>query len=442
MKGVLAWVKANLVVVICTAVIIIVLPVSWFFSSGWNESIRASREKTVKADYDKVRSFKVKYSWPAIDPSTAAVEVDAEPNAALTDFFKTQNARVKTEAEGVVKLAEEHNRRGHKVLVEGLLPSGTGPEGQSKAYQMAKMVVGNQGVPWVYKELFESMGGGDPRASNEVYEALRDTEVQNLQAIRGAQGNRPLTPEEQAKVTKALLEKRTSEYQKRAKEISFYANPDVLGAQIPRVMPKEPPSIREVFQWQSDFWLTADILGAVRLANTDERGQALPVERAVVKKIERIVIRPSAFSAPRAGEGQPEEQPTGETAAPPAPDAQVVPDYSRSISGRWSGQGNGVYDVRKAEVTLIVSAKNIGVMFDAFGRSNFITITDCDLYDVDLWSELERGYYFGGESVVRAKIEVEVVWLRSWTTAFMPAEVKQRLGIPEPAPAAAPEQPK
>lgn len=435
MKKIWPWIKSNLIVVICTVVILLVLPAGWIVSSMWNEKIRDEQQKKVKADFDKVKSSVVKYAAPTLDPSTPAVELDSAPNAKATAYFKDLNARVKGEAEGVVKLAQEHNQQGHTVLVEGLLPSGTGPEAQSKAFLLAGLVMH---VPptepsKVYTKLFESMHAGDPPSGSALFDVLRDAEERERAAILGG-ASRQLTAEEQAKITRKLVELRAAEYQRRAREISFYADPDVLGNQIPRSKPKEAPSIRDAFQWQADYWLVSDLLNAVRLTDTDERGQPLPVDRSPIKRIVKITLRPSAFSAQRS-EGAAEPEST-EAVAAPASDAQVVPDYTRSISGRWSGPGNGVYDIRKADLELIVASAQIPAMFDGFARSNFITITDCDLYEVDLWQELERGFYYGSESVVRAKIEVEVVWLRTWTVPFMPAEIKKKLGIPE-APAAA-----
>jgi hypothetical protein len=51
--------------------------------------------------------------------------------------------------------------------------------------------------------------------------------------------------------------------------------------------------------------------------------------------------------------------------------------------------------------------------------------------------DLERGYYYGPEHVVRATITIESVWLRNWVGPLMPASVKRSLGVPEPTPPAA-----
>ena len=56
------------------------------------------------------------------------------------------------------------------------------------------------------------------------------------------------------------------------------------------------------------------------------------------------------------------------------------------------------------------------------------------LSDVDAKGDLERGYYYGNEHVVRATITLETVWLRQWTAPVMPSSVKKALSIAEPTP--------
>lgn len=438
MKGVLAWIKKNLLVVIFSAIIVIVLPVTWFFSSRWNKSIRENREQQVKADFDKLK-VKVQYALPSLDPSLPQVELNTEPNIVLTEWFAKERTKIMAQGDGVVKLAEGFNRKDHSPLVEGLLPSGRGPEAQSKAWQLAKLLVGENNEPSAYQKLFDSIRAGSPVSGADLTQILQEARERELAAIVGqASGGRQLTPEEEQKLTRNLLDRRIGEYQRRAKEISVYATPAVLGAAIPTAVPRDPPSIRQAFEWQTDFWLVGDVLEAIKAANTGPDGQSLPVADAVVKRIERMTFGESPF-APAPAEGAAPAE--GEEAAAPAegnPAGEVKPNYGYSISGRWNGRGNQFYDVRPMDLVLVVSAKRLPQLIDSISRSNFMTVTDLDLSEVDLWGDLEQGYFYGEESVVRATIEVETVWLRTWTVPFMPEEVKTALGVPKPAPVEAP----
>lgn len=228
--------------------------------------------------------------------------------------------------------------------------------------------------------------------------------------------------------------------QQRARRLSVFGGPETVAGAIPKSVPREPPPIVECFAWQTDYWLIGDILAIIRNANVDSGGQRTTVPDSVVKRIEKIAVISSPLAIGRAGAEAGHAATEEGSSAPAAPAggagaAMVAPDFNKSISGRWSGVGNDVYDVLLTRVNLIVSSKRLPQLFDAICRTNFMTVTDCDLSEVDLWSELDQGYFYGDESVVRASIEIEVVWLRSWTRAFMPKEVRTHLNIPDPPPA-------
>ncbi|HRJ50375.1 MAG TPA: hypothetical protein PKU91_07570, partial [Phycisphaerales bacterium] len=201
-----------------------------------------------------------------------------------------------------------------------------------------------------------------------------------------------------------------------------------LGSDVPRVMPAQPPALDECFMWQFDYWVVSDVLDAIALANTDPDGRPSPVDRSVAKRLERIETSDQwvmAFAA-RGSDSMGESVGTVDSGSP---DALIEPKFSRSITGRWSGPGNAVYDVRNVAVTLVASSARLPELMDAFARTNFMTVTDLDLSEVDVWADLEQGYFYGSEHVIRAKFIVETIWLRSWTQPLMPARVRGYLGI-------------
>src|SRR5262249_42002919 len=112
-------------------------------------------------------------------------------------------------------------------------------------------------------------------------------------------------------------------------------------------------------------------------------------------------------------------------------------DPFRSISARLGGPGNSYYDVRRAKMTVVVSSSRLQEFLEAIPRTNFMTVVDLDLSDVNAWDELKKGYYYGPEHVVKATVGIETVWLRSWMSNYMPSRLKQALKIPEPPPEAA-----
>jgi hypothetical protein len=94
-----------------------------------------------------------------------------------------------------------------------------------------------------------------------------------------------------------------------------------------------------------------------------------------------------------------------------------------------------MYDLRHATIEVIVDSAQIPRLFDAFAQTNFMTITNINLSEVDAWSELDKGFYYGDSSVVKATIELETVWLRSWMQPWFPKAIRTQLGIPEDKPA-------
>lgn len=440
MKPVLAWIKAHLLVVVSTLVVLVVLPVGYVFSAKWNESIKTKRAAEVKGDVDKL-NVKVSYAIPALDPSEPAVTQSDVPNAVRTEFFKKHRESVLKQAEGVVARAVEFNQRDHKPLVAGLLPDAKGEALQTLPFELADRLIGKEGRPSVYQELLERVRAGGPRAADKLAPILMDVETREREAILGQNANRQLTPDETKRILEKTVARRLGEYQARAREVTFYAGLDAFavdtgrGMSLLRVKPKMLPSLDECFCWQADYWMFSDIFEALAEANTDSGGRAQNVDQGAVKRVVRVLIKDSPYNKLEQSSSSSSGSETKEAPAPASPNAEIKPDFAKSITGRWAGPENGMYDLRHATVEIVVDSEKLLKLFDAFARTNFMTITNINLAEVDGWSELERGFYYGDASVVKATIEVEAVWLRSWMQPWMPKGIRTRLGIPEDKPA-------
>lgn len=439
MKNVLAWCKSHLLVVICSALVLIIVPTAFVLSSMWNTSIRTKRQAEVEDSYKKLKTMNVSYAVPSLDPAVPGLTLNAEPNEEITKLFEAERKKVIGQADGVVKKADQFNRKSHRALLDGLLPGGRGPEAQSRARAFAELLVGGPGAPPAYQALFDQINAGEPRDAGQLAVQLSDVATRKQNAIAGEGSSaRQLTPEESAEITKELKETRLGQYQSRARELSVFAGVGVLGNNILLSVPKTPPTNGEVFAWQADYWLIHDLLRAVDAANSGNGRRstidAMDVKSSsVVKRIQQIAFEKAPWQ-PKLKTGS--ESLTEETAPAAAPtDAQLTPDFKQSISGRFGGPGNGVYDIRYAYMTVVVSASRLPQFLDAIARTNFMTVVDVDLKEADVYGDLQRGYYYGDEPVVVASLEIEAVYLRSWTTPFMPTEIKKILGIPEPAPA-------
>lgn len=433
MKNVMSWIKGHLAIVICSAVVILSLPVAWYFSSNWNTKIRGAQQDAASAKYQAIQSAsKVTYVLPRLSNDAPAVEVSAAPNETLTAWFKTNRERILAQAKGIVEEAERINRRDHAPLIEGLFPNATGQAQQVKTLELADKIVYTGTPDTVYPQLLDRIGAGAPPLADSVGSVVEEERARLIEQITSGT-KRELSPEERERVDKAAVERRLAEYRARAGEISVYATMDIFpansttGAFVPRSKPDQPPPLLRAFEWQFNYWLYSDILDAVALANKGPDGRGVGVDRAVVKRLERIEISADWIQQFNSSVDESGNAVSSESGSA---DALIEPKFDRSISGRWSGPGNAVYDVRNVAITAVVSSARLPELIDAFAKTNFMTVTDVDLAEVDPWADLEAGYFYGSEHVVRARLIVETIWLRSWTVPYMPTAVREILGIP------------
>jgi hypothetical protein len=115
-------------------------------------------------------------------------------------------------------------------------------------------------------------------------------------------------------------------------------------------------------------------------------------------------------------------------------DAVVPTNPTLSVTGRPAGPGsnNSFYDIRRATVELVAQTSKLTNFVDALSATNFITVLDCDLYAVDVDEELKSGYFYGSDPVVRAKLQIESIWLREWMVPLTPPLLRQELMMPDP----------
>ena len=487
MKNILAWVKSNLLVVIFCAVIVLALPGSYVGASMWRAGILDSRKKEAENEYSTASKLDVTYTLPSYTPAGTPVEVKSAPNAKLTEWFKAQRTRLQEASGAVVKRADDFNqgigaeaaavgRTEFKPFVDGLFPSPAaaaqeqliaqrgkeafealtpelkdaavkklaGELAQPKLNDMEDALLGKRGRPNPYDALLAASKAGAAADPVQVAEALREMSAREMEKVTA--GKRPLTAEEQTALDKQLAERRLAEYQTAAKGISVYATIESMpdgkeGSSIPRGK-IDPDKIEPIsfFLYQWDYWTIQDIFAAVRLANT-EGGKLTDVERSIVKRIESIQIADpkGLFGTPEAAAPVDVTAPTA-TPVPTAP-GMVPLDPTVSITGREMSPANPMYDVRRVTLTVVVSSSRLTEFLDAITRTNFMSVTDMDLASVDVWEDLKLGYYYGQENVVRATVQIETIWLRSWMGKYMPPEILAILtggGAAGTDPAAAP----
>jgi hypothetical protein len=493
----LNWTKKNWPVIVSGVVIMGSLPTAWYFANNWNKKIKDDTEKVALKDFNGTK-VAIEYVVANPVPGEPNYTFKYAPNEEITKRFveiknelakqaKAVIDRVNAFNKGVGADAQAVGRTEHALLVPELFPGPTQAQIDQKAFggmdaaaiqalapekrdpaiakalrdltenglrDMVDRLTAARNYPDPYAALVKQANAGEPPAPSDVLATVQDRVAREIERI-GA-GGRELTPEERAVVAKLAQDARMARYQGATRGFSLYMNLSAMGAPVAanasgnrgtaapsgdsllrpianaaafRAMPSLEND-RDLFLYQWDLWMMSDVISAVRMVNT-ENGKPTAVEQSVVKRIDRLAA--TSFSALEI----PVEASSSATSLPvtPAtPGAEVKPDYKVSITGRSTSMANPDYDVRNVVLTAVVSSERLPALLDALSRVNFNTVLEVKLADVDTKADLEKGFYYGNDHVVRATITLETVWLRQWMSPVMPVSVKKALGVPEPTP--------
>jgi hypothetical protein len=248
---------------------------------------------------------------------------------------------------------------------------------------------------------------------------------------------------------------------------------------IPEFDLKSIPGIEILFGWQWRYWVISDTIGAIAAINQEQSVLTAPIKRVIFINVVGLpamedewddeVVDPGAGGGlpggggmggggmgggdmggggmgGRGGRGGPLGGPIGggaPTVPPPSggdnsgghgggsgggsnrPPAEEL--SSKTFTGRVSG---GMFDIVKVRLRCIVDTQRIPEILDGFSKYNFTTVVDVDLKPVDKFEAIAKGYEYGKASVSQLTVVLEGIWLRSWTTEYMPKKVKEILGIP------------
>ena len=257
-------------------------------------------------------------------------------------------------------------------------------------------------------------------------------------------------------------------YKDRASELGVYLSLDTLDP--PQFNRAAPPTLQELFGWQWRIWVLEEVADVVMALNA---GRAEPVNP--IKRIDQIHLsglmemEHAAGSAPPGGAPNPAPggrlgtgrggpigggggpmrggggpsrgggpgqgtPPGGGGKASSSPELTMATappagstNYDISLSGRIS---NSLYDVVNIHLSMVVETKAIPEILDAFAMQNFMSVIDLSITPADPFEAIREGYFYGAENVSNLELTVDSIWLRSWTSEFMPDVVRASLGIP------------
>lgn len=428
MNKVITWVRANVVIVIFCVVMIAALVALPIVSSKLNAGIQKDMQAKIqqKREMEGLMRTSVSINSQGL---AAPISGTGIVNDAFVREYEAFVGMEQGDADALLAAADDHNRKSRGVLHNDF------PNPIPSKLEVLPAQFHNQ-VDQAYDRLLESVGAGGAPDPSEIAETIATRKAQFLASKLQKDEGDDLNPEEVDKLREFLIDARLGLYLDRADELSFYATRGAVG--VPMWEQTRQYSLRDLYYWQWDYWVTEDILRAIASANEG----AETLRAAPVKQLEFIEIGPRLTGAggggnqggggmsPGAGPGA---GPGGgnQAAAPPAapadPKMPIPQNFGVSITGRSS---NSLYDVRPVRVSLVVDTVRIPEVLDAFAKQNLMTVTNLVVTEVDAFDAVQQGYYFGNDSVSRLDLDIETIWLRTWTAQFMPDMVKQELGVP------------
>ena len=428
-NDVLKWVRANVFIVVFVVLMLAaVVGLPFFVAKGMAESGAEARQARAAKyqELDRLRQTTV------TDPVTGET-AQGVVNARLLEDYRRIVELQREDAAAVREQAVAHNRDDHQPIEpDGWDRAVDGPwvlpQIENPLDRQTRPRLFHEELVEAYGELLDAVNAGMPPAPDTLEDALLRAEAQFRSSKLAKSMDDELTEEEAARLEEELGRTRLSLYSEAAARIGVYLDRAVLD--IPDWNIQNQPDMNDLFEWQWRYWIVSDLLGAIDRANAD----AQSVLRAPVKRIvnleflgapaDQTVADPNAGNTRRGARGR-----RGSSRGSAGPTRRGGPDYSATFTGRSS---NEQYDVRLVGLSVIIETDELETLFNALARQNFITVLDLTLVPVDPFVEARRGFVYRSDRLSRVDLVLETIWLREWTTEFMPEATKERLGIRTP----------
>jgi hypothetical protein len=433
-------VKRNLFSIISGAVALLAMLLAYYPLSGWFDQL-STRLKQSSAAYNDLNAvINASHHMPNLTLEPAETEpLKTFPSVKMIQQGVELVAELKGQSEKLSEIVMKMNA--HVPLVPQVFP--TGGAGQHK----------NQFKFAYYKrvaDLRQALNATSPPTLTElkvVMEKLRAEAYEKKLVTVGGRDNKSEIDSD-LRATELMLPER--ECQNRAKQFTMYASLKTMDPCIREgYMPAKddqfyPYDAESMWAAQTSLWIEEDIVKAIIATNAKAKGPG--VENAIVKRILKLDIPKKyitakgevTFSMPRfAGGGGPgagaaawkmPEPAAAEVGEPESPNTRI---YVASATGRIC---NSLYDVMHFTLVADCDAAHFRELMANLMTDRFITVVRTDLIGLDRDKEVNRGFLYGKDPVVRVAMRCEAIMFRDWTKRWMPPSVKKLLKVPdEPA---------
>ncbi len=415
LQGLLAWFKTHLTLVI--SLVLVVAALGMLF--GVVNNSRAAFEEELgqrSIDLNSIERFmNRRVTIPSEDPTNPTREIRLTVNPASVEALEKLYRQMNSGYQQLLETVVRFNRAGleddnpHDPLLPDLFP---GPASSAAAFNAARAYQNT--ILNLYDNVLEA---GTPPTSDEIDARMASVERDYLANALGATAK-------DAKLEQQKAQTRMNMLVDRARNIRVYgARPNLSGGNrsaglfdiAPWAVGNERPEMDSLWAGQVELWVQQDLCHAIRLANTPDTpppGQA-SVMTLPVKRVLNIDVSNEYHGG-------------GDTQAQPDLTRPLPTNYANSPTGRVS---NGLYDVRWANLTVMVDSTRIPALLNAIARVNFMTPIIQSITTVDLQKELADGYIYGqGVDVVQVELRIETLWLRQWTAGHATRDAARRLG--------------
>lgn len=435
-KPAIGWIKGHLFIFVMSLLIVLFLGCGWYFSGGLNTQLVSDIDDHKKNFQKLDKASKTSVTLPMTSGDfTASGTLNQALLGSLDELSKTMAGDVQSAKDLVLK----HNGEGSKKLLvdESQFPNPP----QSKREDLPNKV--HAALITAYDEMLEAANAGTPPALDSVEAMLLREQSRFVQADLRKTSRDELTEQELSELTSKLTQARLQMYNEVAGKITFYASPRTFKLVESPFVTKQDHSLAEMYTWHWDWWVAEDLVSAIAAANSNPvSGKALTVADAPVKRLISVQSLDAPFesSASRTGNSAGRQAGGSGRGGGSTPAATVGPlpepmvgmdgsldvDFAVSLTGRTS---NKVFDVRNVRVVLIVETAKLPRLVNALGNENFMTITNVSVQPANAFAAAERGYIYGANPVSRVTLDLETLWFRQWTAAWMPQDVRDALGI-------------
>ncbi|MBC8200776.1 MAG: hypothetical protein H8E86_01920 [Planctomycetes bacterium] len=465
-QKIIAWCKGNIVLVILIIVSIASIVGFPKMAATMEDDLRGKLKDRANKFSELDKFAQTKISLPASDESSREVV-----NQALIDEYVVVTGEIIEEAQKVIQTAIELNSKEYQVLFAGeLFPSPT----QAQMETLPQLFY--RQLEKKYKDLLTMVRAGSPTSREELVASLEDERIRFMDSHLSTKQDADLTQEQRSSLEKHLSKIRMTTLRTHAQDIGLYLEESTLD--IPTFSLTVIPSVGKLFVWQWRYWAVADVLGSI--ASITDRQSEPPSPVTQVISLEVLALPAITGEAPKGGAGNSGSggsgggfggnsgggnnnggplgaplggpltsggdggptffggpggpgKPTGPkppTPPPPRGGNDRGNDGEGSLADSFTGRTSGeLFDVLQVRVSMIVDTQRIPTILDGFARYNFFTVIDLELQPADKFLALDDGYDYGYASVSQMTVVFEAAWLRSWTTEYMPDEVKTMLGM-------------